>query len=466
MASMLEYALVYLRKKWSIIPLRIDKKPYLDSWKRYQEAPPTQGEVETWWKMWPKANIGVVTGKVSGLVVVDADGEEGLESIKQLGALPPTPCVRTGKGWHYYFQHPGDRVISNFARKMPGLDLRGDGGYVMAPPSIHPSGSVYEWSLAPKDVPLAPLPAGILALIEKGKAVASRQQAKNEDPTWVQEYLNGVDAGQRNTAATRLAGHYLGKGLPPSEVEPLLLLWNEKNRPPLPENEIRQVVASVAKAEAEKQKGDRNFEIVKVEKLETVPPIYRVHIFDQVVKMDAEDLASFSRFKRLVMQNTNRMPAMKKAASQWDSYLDEILTNKLEIVEAPEEASPDAILWDTITHYIQTRMIEDETALAERRGVYTDGSYVYLHGPTLHRYLRQSEYRIEAREVWDILRRHGAEPVLKKVRNSEGVGVVVRAWQLPLSSIEEIKQNEKQPEQQKTPKEFQENISPEDDDIM
>src|SRR5690606_12283497 len=81
----------------------------------------------------------------------------------------PTPTVATGNGMHLYFRHPG-RPVSNFARRLPGLDFRGDGGYVMAPPPIHPSGRRYAWveGLSPWAVELAPLPDGRERLLAQG----------------------------------------------------------------------------------------------------------------------------------------------------------------------------------------------------------------------------------------------------------------------------------------------------------
>jgi len=174
-----------------------------------------------------------------------------------------------------------------------------------------------------------------------------------------------------------------------------------------------------------------------VEKLTTSPPIYRVHVFDRVVKMNSEDLASFSRFKKIVMQETNRVPAMKKAAQNWDPYLDEVLAGRLEIVEAPEEASEEAVWWEMVLHYLQTRSSTDETQLAEQRGVYKDNEYFYLHGPSLLRYMHMRQQRIEPRELWDLLRRHKAKSASKRVKNSEGKSVIVQAWWIPATVIPE-----------------------------
>lgn len=106
-------------------------------------------QVTAWWTQWPDANIGIACGEMSGLFVVDIDGPEGEASLaaleKKNGALPVVPEVRTGKGRHLYFRHfPGAR---NSASKLGDfIDTRGDGGYVIAPPSLHPSGAQYAWA--------------------------------------------------------------------------------------------------------------------------------------------------------------------------------------------------------------------------------------------------------------------------------------------------------------------------------
>jgi hypothetical protein len=98
-------------------------------------------------KKHPHANVGVITGEISGILVVDSDGPEGFDSFcKVIGnELPDLPTVKTGKGYHFYGRHPGIKC-KNFAKIHPGLDGRGDGGYVVAPPSRHAAGHEYAWT--------------------------------------------------------------------------------------------------------------------------------------------------------------------------------------------------------------------------------------------------------------------------------------------------------------------------------
>lgn len=147
MNEILQAALEYSRQGFSVIPVsRGDKKPLI-KWQRYQHERANEEQIKQWWAKWPDANVGIVTGEISGIFVLDCDSDEGERVIQEMGSLPRTAVAKTGKGHHYYFQHPGV-PIRNFARKLPGLDLRGDGGYVVAPPSIHTTGVLYEWEAA------------------------------------------------------------------------------------------------------------------------------------------------------------------------------------------------------------------------------------------------------------------------------------------------------------------------------
>jgi hypothetical protein len=95
-------------------------------------------------------NIGILTGRISGLVVLDIDSEEGERNVRSRGIPEDGPQVLTGKGRHVYFVYPFERVnggrgLKNFVGTIQGVDFRGDGGYVAAPPSLHESGREYQW---------------------------------------------------------------------------------------------------------------------------------------------------------------------------------------------------------------------------------------------------------------------------------------------------------------------------------
>jgi hypothetical protein len=137
----------------------------------FKEATTNPETIKRLWRYWP-ANIAVATGPQSRLFVLDVDGEVGAQSLRELefqhGRLPDTLRSFSSRGPHYWFateNHP----IPNSAEKIaPKLDIRGDGGYVLAPPSVHPSGAIYRW-LTPPDTPILPAPEWLVKLAQKPK---------------------------------------------------------------------------------------------------------------------------------------------------------------------------------------------------------------------------------------------------------------------------------------------------------
>ncbi|HUN53991.1 MAG TPA: bifunctional DNA primase/polymerase [Smithella sp.] len=151
---------------FSIIPLQKNKKPYIQ-WAVYQHRKATAGEIKAWWSKWPHAMLGIVTGQISGLFVVDCDTQEGFDAVQEL--LPDSlniPTARTPRGgWHFYFQYPADSKLSVQAGIMPGVDIRGEGGYIVAAPSMNGNGRGYEWldGLSLAEVAPPPMPDALLS---------------------------------------------------------------------------------------------------------------------------------------------------------------------------------------------------------------------------------------------------------------------------------------------------------------
>jgi hypothetical protein len=121
--------------------------------------------IERWWKKWPGANVAIATGSNSGILVIDIDPKHGgsesfRQLVQELGPLPDTTEAKTGgDGQHFLFRHPGGRVV-NCQGILPGIDIKGDGGYIAADPSRHASGRYYKWepshdpwSIAPAELP-------------------------------------------------------------------------------------------------------------------------------------------------------------------------------------------------------------------------------------------------------------------------------------------------------------------------
>lgn len=204
---MLEMARKYVAKGKSVIPLRPRSKvPAISSWAPYQDRLATDEELVSWFGSGAN-NMGLVTGAISGLVVVDEDSAEGAENATKLGLTSPVRA-QARKGFHHYFKHPGTKV-SNGVRIAPGLDLRGDGGYVVAPPSIHETGHVYCWAIA-GEMPVYP------GYMPDVPVVVNREG-------WVTDAVNSLEAGNRHGTLVKIVGKLIHEGLSESETLALLM---------------------------------------------------------------------------------------------------------------------------------------------------------------------------------------------------------------------------------------------------
>ncbi len=244
MNTLYEHAKAYVERGWSVIPVGDNKKPMIN-WKEFQERRATDQELEKWFSDPHVKGIGIVTGMISNLAVVDVDKKSGgMESIKKFHT-PPTVIVRTGGGgFHYYFKYPsGARIKTAAGEIAAGIDVRGEGGYVVAPPSTHLSGNKYEWATAPDDAELADLPEWV---------IKNQQNTQKKDFV---EIAKGVPEGMRNYSSTQMIGKLLqqkrsAKDLP--WLWEVVRAWNERNQNPLPEKELRATFDGITRKEFSK----------------------------------------------------------------------------------------------------------------------------------------------------------------------------------------------------------------------
>ena len=150
-----------LRMGWSVIPLHARDKVAAIRWAAYQHRAADREKVARWAAL--GGNAGIVSGTISGLLVLDLDNDAAIAEAEARG-IPATVTVATAKGRHCYFAHPGG-TIGNRAGILPGADVRGDGGYVVAPGSIHPTGVLYQWITAPDGTALASPPDWLVNLL-------------------------------------------------------------------------------------------------------------------------------------------------------------------------------------------------------------------------------------------------------------------------------------------------------------
>lgn len=237
------YAQAYAQRGWQTFPLRAkDKIPFV-KWADVATCDETM--LTGWFDNYPDANIGIACGQRSGIVVLDVDaGHGGYESLTKLiekhGALPETPVSKTGSGGeHIIFKYPSGFDIRNSAGKLgPGLDIRANGGYIVAPPSIHPNGNAYEWAV---DTDLAEMPDWMIEALKE----APKPEAK---PAQVGEVIEGG----RNDYLTKMAGAMRRKNFSEDAIFAALQIDNrEKCRPPLSDGEVYQISKSVMRYDAQ-----------------------------------------------------------------------------------------------------------------------------------------------------------------------------------------------------------------------
>jgi hypothetical protein len=210
--------------------------------------------IRSWWGRVPDLNVALATGALSGIFVIDLDGVDAEAELRRLeqehGELPATVESITARGRHVFFKMPQVPVRNSAGRIAPGIDVRGDGGYVLVPPSLHPSGRGYVWSVDTA-TEFASAPDWLLTKIVERRR-GSRSKTKSND--WRDLALNEVIEGQRNTTATKLCGYLMRHYVDPVFALELLRLWNMAHcRPPLPEAEIDRIADSIAGMELQRR---------------------------------------------------------------------------------------------------------------------------------------------------------------------------------------------------------------------
>ena len=258
----LDYALEAISSGFKVVPVHYPKGQYECSCNRGASCssigkhpmPPRWVDIATndpttvvaWWHKYKVANIGIVTGAVSGIVVLDIDprhgGEEALDELQaKYGKLPETPMVITGSGGsHYYFRHPGGTVKNSAGAIGRGIDIRGDGGFVVGAGSRHAGGGTYDWEASSGlDIPFAQMPTWLLELSVK-PVYSVNQNIQSGD----------VIEGGRNVFLCSLAGAMRRRGCGYKPIFAALWFSNaEMCHPPLDRAEIESIAKSIMRYE-------------------------------------------------------------------------------------------------------------------------------------------------------------------------------------------------------------------------
>ena len=231
--------------KWRLFPVKQrDKKPLIKDWPKL--ATSDKETLLGWATKYPNCNWGLATGPDSGIFVLDADSDAALEELNKLGKRPTTYTVKTSRGWHFYFIYPSNSTIRSSAKQLAdGLDVRGKGGYVLLPSSVHPSGAVYR---VLDDALVAQPPAWLLAkIVERGHATGTNS---NSDDKNSRNNKATIPDGARNATLASLAGSMQHRGMAQQAIEVALLAENEACcKPPLTADEVRKIVCSITRYE-------------------------------------------------------------------------------------------------------------------------------------------------------------------------------------------------------------------------
>jgi hypothetical protein len=248
-----QWALALARRGLWVFPCRPrDKLPATQH--GFKDATTDADTIERWWLRQPEANIGVATGPRSGVFVVDVDGADAEGELTKLeaqyGALRATVESITARGRHLYFAWSAKHPVRNTAGRIaPGIDTRGEAGYVLAPPSVHRTGRVYAWSVDSAGT-FAAAPQWLL------DKISGNGNGNGAMPVsaWRELVRAGADEGQRNDTIARVAGHLLRQWVDPFVVRELLSAWNATHcRPPLGDDEVERIVDSICGLELKRR---------------------------------------------------------------------------------------------------------------------------------------------------------------------------------------------------------------------
>jgi hypothetical protein len=212
--------------------------------------------IQRWWGREPQLNVAVATGDVSAIFVLDVDGVDAEAELRKLeqkyGELPSTVETITARGRHVFFKMPRTAVGNSASRVALGIDVRGDGGYVLVPPSMHPIGRQYTWSVDSASK-FAAAPEWLIANISTPNNGV--EKCATPPSEWL-KIFKGINEGQRDNELTRLCGYFLRRYIDPIVTLELLHLVNAACcRPSLPRKDIERIVASIVRREIKRRTG-------------------------------------------------------------------------------------------------------------------------------------------------------------------------------------------------------------------
>lgn len=286
--KILKAALKYSESGFSVIPVQRNKKPFI-AWEKYQRERASPEQIITWWDKYPSANVAIVTGEISNLNVIDIDSDEALVAMEEL--LPDslmTPIAKTPRGgWHYY--HQSINGLGNATGFMKDCDFRGNGGYIISPPSTG-----YTWlpDLDIFKVSPAPLPDSVLKLLKESTQGVNHEKVRQVD----------FSKGKRDDSLFHTALNLLKGGTPVEEVKTVIVALGSTCKPPFSPKEALIKVESAFKRLETKGRNLTESEIQQMrEWIQTVTGIFTNRQLMEEVNIPFERKAQVStNLNRLV----------------------------------------------------------------------------------------------------------------------------------------------------------------------
>lgn len=236
--NLLTQALAYARAGWLVLALRPRRKEPSTP-QGVKDATSDAAVIQGWWARQPDANLGIAIAE--GYLVLDLDSQDALWRLKAEGReLPATVQMRTARGAQFWYRI--EEPVRNRVGILPAIDIRAAGGYVVVPPSIHPTGVVYEWIVPLKRDAIAPAPEWLLEHLKQQRSPMARHTADE----WMIKLRETVPEGRRNQTLAEVCG-LLFRKLPAEVAAELAVCWaTVKFKPPLQDDEIRRTLESIA----------------------------------------------------------------------------------------------------------------------------------------------------------------------------------------------------------------------------